>query len=66
MYHLFLDCVITFHMAVAPDATEEELSYAEKWRYVIQLRYVCGGAGRKRRVGEDLVNTIILSEFLMC
>ena len=37
----FLDFVLTFYMAVAPDATEEELSYAEKWRYVIQLRCVC-------------------------
>ena len=36
-----LDSVLTFNMAVAPDATEEELSYAEKWRYVIQLRSVC-------------------------
>jgi hypothetical protein len=30
--------MFTFHMAVPPDATEEELAYAEKWRYVIQLR----------------------------
>ena len=36
----FLDLFLTFNMAVAPDATEEELSYAEKWRYVIQLRYI--------------------------
>ena len=29
-------------MTVAPDATEEEIAYAEKWRYVIQLRYCTG------------------------
>ncbi|XP_019849732.1 PREDICTED: uncharacterized protein LOC100632362 isoform X1 [Amphimedon queenslandica] len=27
-----------FQMTVAPDASEEEVAYAEKWRYVIQLR----------------------------
>lgn len=26
-------------MTVAPDASDEEVAYAEKWRYVIQLRY---------------------------
>ena len=29
----------TFHMTVPPNATEEEMAYAEKWSYVIQLRY---------------------------
>lgn len=32
--------VLTFQMTVAPDASEQELAYAEKWRYIIQLRYV--------------------------
>ena len=27
-------------MTVPPDATEEEMAYNEKWRYVIQLRSV--------------------------
>ena len=26
-------------MTVPPNATEEEIAYAEKWTYVIQLRY---------------------------
>jgi len=28
-----------FHMTVPPNATEEEIAYDEKWRYVIQLRF---------------------------
>ena len=30
---------LTFQMTVAPDASEQEVAYAEKWRYIIQLRY---------------------------
>ena len=26
-------------MTVPPNASEEEMAYAEKWRYVIQLRF---------------------------
>ena len=29
---------LTFHLELPPDATDEEIVYAEKWRYVIQLR----------------------------
>lgn len=32
---------LTFQMTVAPDASEQEVAYADKWRYVIQLRCVC-------------------------
>ena len=31
----------TFHMKLPPNPTGEEMAYAEKWSYVIQLRYVC-------------------------
>ena len=37
-YVLSLTNFITFEFTLAPDASQEDQAYVEKWKYIIQLR----------------------------